>query len=77
MSITDRVYAIFAEELALDAETVTLDLSYNSIPEWDSIAHMHVVMALEEAFGINFTDAEIPELTTVSKVVAAVERRLA
>lgn len=75
MNIADRVCAIFMEELALDQEDVTPQLAYNSIPEWDSVAHMHLTMSLEETFDLTFGDTEIAELTSVEKIIVAIERR--
>ena len=76
MDIADRVYAVFMEELTLDKEDVTPQLTYNSIPEWDSVAHMHVIMSLEEAFELAFGDTEIAELTSVAKIIGAIQRRI-
>ena len=76
MNIADRVCTILMDELTLDKEEITPELTYNSIPEWDSVAHMHLVMSLEEAFDVTFGDTEIAELTSVAKIIAAIERRI-
>ncbi len=76
MNIADRVCSILIEELNLDKEEITPHLTYNSIPEWDSVAHMHVIMSLEEAFEVTLDDTEIAELTSVAKIIEAIERRL-
>ena len=74
MDIADRVCAIFMEELSLDKAEIMPQLTYNSIPEWDSVAHMHVIISLEEAFEVTFGDTEIAELTSVAKIIGAIER---
>ena len=76
MNVADRVYAVFMEELALEKNEITPQLTYNSIPEWDSVAHMHVIMSLEEAFELTFGDTEIAELTSVAEIIGALERRI-
>ena len=76
MNIADRVCSILIEELNLDKEEITPHLTYNSIPEWDSVAHMHVIMSLEEAFEVTLDDTEIAELTSVAKIIEAIERRI-
>jgi acyl carrier protein len=44
---------LFVEVLTLDEETVDWDgLTYRSIPEWDSIAHMALVGEIEDEFDI-------------------------
>ena len=52
MSDNDRVIETFSRVLGLQAERITDDLRYATIPEWDSIAHMSVNAAHEDAFGI-------------------------
>lgn len=76
MDIADRVCATFMEELGLDKNDVMPQLTYNSIPEWDSVAHIHVIMSLEEAFELTFGDTEIADLTSVAKIIGAIERRI-
>lgn len=43
-----RLKKIFADSLNIAIERVTDDLTYNSIPEWDSVGHMHLISALDE-----------------------------
>jgi acyl carrier protein len=76
MDIADRVRSVFMEELTLEKEHITPQLTYNSIPEWDSVAHMHIIMSLEEAFELTFEDTEIAELTSVEKIIRAIDRRI-
>ncbi|MDC7807949.1 acyl carrier protein [Luteimonas sp BLCC-B24] len=63
----DRVTAVFARVLGIDAAQVTDDLRYNSIPQWDSIAHMSVVGALEEAFGVMIDMDDVIDMSSVGK----------
>ena len=41
------------------------------------VHHMNVVLALENDFGIEFTDAELPTLTSLPLLVAAIEKHTA
>ena len=43
-------------------------------PPWDSLGHMTLVVALEDAFGITFPTHAIAELTDVPAIVSAVRR---
>jgi acyl carrier protein len=40
----------------------------NDIPEWDSVSHVSVVLALESEFGVKFTSAEIEAMRSVGKI---------
>ncbi|ALJ27071.1 acyl carrier protein [Stenotrophomonas acidaminiphila] len=63
----DQVVAVFARVLGIDAAQVTDELRYNTIPQWDSIAHMSVVAALEEAFGVMIDMDDVIDMSSVGK----------
>ena len=66
-SSEDQVIAVFARTLGIDANQVTDELRYNAIPQWDSIAHMSVVAALEDAFGIMIDMDDVIDMSSVGK----------
>jgi acyl carrier protein len=43
-------------------------------PDWDSLKHIELVFALEDALGIRFEADEIGELTDVASIVERAER---
>lgn len=53
----NRLQKIFSESLGITLESVVDDLKYSECPEWDSVAHMGLVAAIEESFDI-MIDAE-------------------
>jgi len=63
----DQVVSVFARVLGIDASQVTDELRYNPIPQWDSIAHMSVVAALEEAFGVMIDMDDVIDMSSVGK----------
>jgi len=63
----DRVVETFSRVLGIPAEHVNDGLGYATIPQWDSIAHMSVVAALEEAFGIMIDMDDVIDMNTVGK----------
>ena len=48
----------------------------DDIATWDSLRHLVVIMALEEAFAIRFTFDEIGVLDSVAKLVTAVNEKI-
>ena len=67
MSENDRVIETFSKVLGLPVERITDDLRYATIPEWDSIAHMSVIAALEDAFGIMIDMDDVIDMSSVGK----------
>ena len=48
-----------------------------SEPGWDSIKHIELIFALEDAFGMLFGEEELAGLDSSYAIIAAVERHLA
>jgi acyl carrier protein len=43
------------------------DLEYNSIAQWDSVAHMALIAVLEERFDIMLDTDDIIDMSSVAK----------
>ncbi|ARM31364.1 acyl carrier protein [Prosthecochloris sp. HL-130-GSB] len=67
MSNEERFVKVFSESLEIDSSSVVDELQYNSIPEWDSIAHMALVAALESEFDIMMDTDDIIDMSSVKK----------
>lgn len=63
----DQVVAVFARVLGIPTNSINDDLRYATIPQWDSIAHMSVVAALEDAFGVMIDMDEVIDMSSVGK----------
>lgn len=62
--------ACFVEALGVDEKIVVDDLEYNSIAQWDSVAHMALIAALEERFDIMLDTDDIIDMSSVAKAKA-------
>lgn len=49
--------------------------SRTNTSEWDSLQHMQIVFALEEKFGLLFTEEEIPLLDSYGAVVRSLIKK--
>ena len=67
MSNTQKLIDVFASSLQIEANRVVDGLEYNSIPEWDSIAHMAMTAELEGAFDIMLDTDDIIDMSSVGK----------
>ena len=75
--IRSRARVALARVLKVPPETIGENASQADLSDWDSVRHMNVVLALENEFNIQFADSELPSLTSLPLLVAAVENRLA
>jgi acyl carrier protein len=67
----DRIIAVLAAVLNVPAEQLGPDASPRTVSQWDSLKHMNLVLALEDEFGVQFSDQEIGELTSVNAIANA------
>jgi len=66
-----RVLRIASDVLGEPIDRLNGDSSPDSVESWDSLNHMNLVLALEEEFGIQFTDDQIMQLLSVDAITAA------
>jgi acyl carrier protein len=67
MGNTEKLRQVFAEALAIDLSRITHDLRYATIPEWDSVAHMALVAAIEAAFDIMLDTDDVIDMSSFAK----------
>jgi len=63
---------VIASALRIPESAIVDSLAYEGVPEWDSMGHVGVMLALEDAYGISITDDTVVELTTVEAIRAYV-----
>lgn len=63
----EKLQKIFAESLNISTSLVTDELTYNSIPEWDSVAHMALIAEIEEAFDIMLDTDDVLDMSSFAK----------
>jgi acyl carrier protein len=71
--IADRVEAIFRQ--SFEIEKFTEDLSIDSVPGWDSMAHVGLILALQKEFGVSISPADAIELTSVKNIIQYLANR--
>lgn len=62
-----KLRKIFAEALGLSEKQIIDDLSYNSIPEWDSVAHMALVAEIDDQFDIMLDTDDVLDMSSFAK----------
>lgn len=63
----DKLRATFADSLGLPLTDITDALTYNSVAQWDSVAHMALVAAIEDAFDVLIETEDVIELSSFGK----------
>jgi citrate synthase len=74
---TTPIEAVIARVLRLEPDAVTDDLSYHAIPQWDSLQHVALMLALEGELGVTI-DADLTlQLSSVAAIREFAEARAA
>jgi acyl carrier protein len=79
--MADAIYAkmteIFRDVFDDDAIEVTPELTAADVPEWDSLSHIRLVLAVQKAFQTKFSAAQTAGLKNVGEFVALIRSRTA
>ena len=70
-----RVLDIVADTFRVPRKSVGLESSPETIPTWDSLQQVHLILALEEEFGVQFDVEQIALMRSVGPIVAMVRER--
>jgi acyl carrier protein len=73
--LLNRVTGVFREVFDAPHLQVTPQTSANDLADWDSIAQVKLVMALEEAFGVQFDPDEVLTFSTAGAFVDSLKSR--
>ena len=75
MSNKEKYKKLFVEGLNVKETAVNDNLKYNDIPEWDSIGHMSLMSAVEEAFNISMETDDIIDFSSYKKGMEILENK--
>ncbi len=68
MNTTEQLHDIIAGALSVSVSKIDDQLSYQGIPEWDSMSHVSLISELESNYQISIEMEDALEMSTVSKV---------
>ncbi len=63
--ISEKLTKVFREVFGDDSITLNEQTTADQIEGWDSMSHINLIIAIEIAFGIEFTNEEIRSFNNV------------
>ena len=78
MTVTDiltQMTAIFHDVFDNDDIVVTPELTAADVPEWDSLTHVRLILAVQKAFNVKFSAAQIASLKNVGDLMNLVRSK--
>jgi acyl carrier protein len=74
--ILAKIAHVVRDQLDEDDVVLTPATEASSVEGWDSLAHVRIMIAVEEEFGVRFQTSEITSLKNVGGLVALVRSKL-
>ncbi len=74
--IIAKITPIFRNALETPDLVLTRELDANQVENWDSLNHISLIIAIEEAFSIEFDTEELIGLANVGEMIDLIETKL-
>ena len=65
--IQERLQEVFRENFDDEDLCISDEMDASDIEEWDSLSHITLIVATEEAFGVRFSTSEIETLNNIGE----------
>ena len=72
----EKLINTLREAMDMDGAEIKLADSFRDYENWDSLAHLSLVAALDEEFGVEIEDDDFQKLVTVQDLYNAVQERV-
>jgi acyl carrier protein len=67
---------VILQELKLDDWQIGPETLAAEIPGWDSLSHANVILAIEKAFGVRFSNVEVLKLNNLGDLQRLLDSKL-
>jgi len=76
MTLFEKLNQIFG--IVFDCETINIspEMTANDINGWDSLSHVNLIVAVENAFAIRFSQKQLLTLKNICSLQALIEQKL-
>lgn len=75
-SIYERLTPIFQDVFDDGSIVVTPSTTAAEVEAWDSLSHIRLMVAIEQAMGVRFTTAEITSFKNVGDLASCIQGKL-
>ena len=73
MTLFEKLRDIMASTLDIPAKNIGEDTTMEDIEEWDSLGHVHIMVALEQTFDLYMDAEDFGELNSVRAILRYLE----
>ena len=76
MNTLNRIQNIFRDIIDDSGLILSIESTPDDIEAWDSLAHINIIVACEEEFGIKFDIRDITSIKGVDDLFQTIERKI-
>jgi acyl carrier protein len=73
--ISPRLKSVILAELDLEEFEVTDMTTADSVPGWDSLSHLRIILAVEAEYGVRFSTLEVMKMKQVGDLQELVDQK--
>ena len=74
MDLFEKIQYMMATTLKVSSDKITREPSDKDLVSWDSLAHVNLMMSLEQTFDLFLEVEDFPKLTSVPAILEYVRR---
>jgi acyl carrier protein len=74
--IVERMQTVFRDVFDDDNLVLRSDLTAADVENWDSLAHINLILGIEREFKVRFTTAEVASLKNAGDLEALVQKKV-
>jgi len=76
MKTIETLQEIFRDILDIEDLVLENTTSASDIEEWDSLAHINLIVAIEKEYNIRFALGELQDLKNIADMINLIEKKL-
>lgn len=76
MEIKERLQEIFRDVFDDEELEIRDDMSAKDIEDWDSLAQINLIIAIEKEFGVKFNLEEVSKLKNIGEMLVQIRTKL-
>ncbi len=77
LAVDLKIKEIISSVLSIPLSLINDNASPADYEQWDSLRHMNIIAALEDQFGVFFSDDEMAEMTNLISITILIKSKLA
>lgn len=76
MEIKERLQEIFRDVFDEEDLEIKEDMSAKDIDDWDSLAQINLIVAIEKEFGVKFNLDEVSQLKNIGEMLGLISKKI-